>query len=110
MKDAAAAFAAIVRRGAVTRFFADNKTAVAFVAVLTLFGVAQGFVVARWPELESSAVPTFLWPILASLVIDVAIRPAVASGRIADLRTETRFAGVLAGVLAYTVVRWAIQG
>jgi hypothetical protein len=94
----------------VSRFIFAHKTAVAFVAALTLFGVAQGLVVTRWPELERSVVPTFLWPILASLAIDVAIRPAVAAGRIADLRTETRFAGVLAGVLAYTVVRWAAQG
>ncbi|WP_188517416.1 hypothetical protein [Alsobacter metallidurans] len=85
-----------------------NRTSIVFVAVLVAFGVLQGLAFARWPELEKTSVPSFLWPLILSLAIDVAIRPAVAAGKLTDLRTETRFAGLLGSVLAFMAVRWAV--
>ncbi|PSC05682.1 hypothetical protein SLNSH_06795 [Alsobacter soli] len=85
-----------------------NRFSIIFVAGLALFGLLQGLAFARWPHLEDAVVPSFLWPLLASLAVDVAIRPAVAAGKLPDLRTETRFAGLVAAVFVFMATRWVI--
>ncbi|HYF54925.1 MAG TPA: hypothetical protein VEA41_11765 [Salinarimonas sp.] len=79
-----------------------------FVAGIWAFGLASALAVATVPALRSLGVPSLAWPLLAALVTDLALRPAVAAGRIAPVTMNERFVAVIGAALIHTLVLAAV--
>jgi hypothetical protein len=82
-----------------------NRYAPLIVGALVVFGALVGVYVSRNPGMADLVVPPFWWPLFAMLALDLATRPAVMAGRLADLSMAYRAIAVIAGALAYQVVR-----
>ena len=75
-----------------------------FVAGMLAFGVVIGLVVAATPDWRDLPVPPFAWPLIAALVIDIALLPLIRQGRVEPLTMEQRAMGVIGAALIYTVI------
>ena len=70
-----------------------------FILGLLAFGVAAGLVVATVPAARSLPVPSIAWPLVASLLADLALMPLVKEGRVAPITMNERAVGVIGSAL-----------
>ncbi len=66
-----------------------------FAAVMVVVGAASGVVYRLYPELSTSVIPSFVWPLLAAFVFDLWTRPMIADEKWPPITTQTRFIGVI---------------
>ncbi len=78
------------------------------IGALGIFGLGVGLLVGRMPELDGFMFPPVMWPLGAALVFDLVTRPMIAAGRLPDLTMTERAIGVVAGGVAYQLVRWLL--
>lgn len=76
-----------------------TRTAVIFVGLTWLAGIVTGIVMARFPNLVPLPVPTFTVPLMVGLLVDIAVRPAAESGRLAPVTMNERAIGVIGGAV-----------
>jgi hypothetical protein len=76
-----------------------NKTGLLFIAGLWLVGILSGVVVARMPGSLPLPSPNLMVPLIVALLVEVAIRPAIASGRIEPLTMAARVIAVFGAAL-----------
>ena len=70
-----------------------------FILGLLAFGVAAGLVVATVPAARSLPVPSIAWPLVASLLADLALMPLVKEGRVAPITMNERAVGVIGAAI-----------
>ena len=70
-----------------------------YVVGLLAFGIAAGLGIATTPALRALPVPAFAWPLLVSLIVDVALLPLVREERVQPLTMEQRAVGVIGSAL-----------
>jgi hypothetical protein len=75
-----------------------------FVAGLWAFGLASALVVLALPVLQTSVIPSLAWPLIAALLADLALRPAIAAGRIEPITMNERALAVIGAALIHTIV------
>jgi len=81
-----------------------------FIAGLWAFGVLTGVAAAVSPSFRDLPVPALVWPLAASLVVDLALMPLAQAGRIAPLTFNERAIAVVGAGLLQIVVGIALQG
>ena len=74
-----------------------------FILGLLAFGVAAGLVVATVPAARSLPVPSIAWPLVASLLADLALMPLVKEGRVAPITMNERAVGVIGAAIVIAV-------
>ena len=72
-----------------------SRTGLLYVAVMAAAGLVIGIVLLNRPGLRESVVPPVAWPIGVSLVLDLALLPAVASGRMPPVSANERVVAFL---------------
>jgi hypothetical protein len=72
----------------------------AFLALMTVAGLASAFLAGRYPEAANGALPSILWPVGVSLLFDI-VTVAMRGGGLPPLAMPVRAAGV---VLAMALV------
>ena len=71
-----------------------------FILGLLAFGVAaRPSVVATVPAARSLPVPSIAWPLVASLLADLALMPLVKEGRVAPITMNERAVGVIGAAI-----------
>jgi hypothetical protein len=74
-----------------------------FAGVMAAAGLAAGWARLQWPQ-ATDLVAGYLWPFIAAFLFDVAIRPAVADGRLSPLAMPTRIFGVIGGTIVFAAL------
>ncbi len=76
-----------------------------YIAGMLAFGVVAGLVVVNVPGAREWPVPSIVWPLLASLLVDLALMPLAQQGRIAPLTMNERAIGVIGSALIVTAIQ-----
>ena len=85
-----------------------SRTGLIFIAGLWLLGLVTGVLVARLPALGAIPTPHLMIPLIASLLVEIAARPAVPSGRFAPLSMAERATGVIGAAIIGFVTTGAL--
>ena len=70
-----------------------------FIAALWGIGLVTGLVVTRAPEWLPLPSPLFMAPLIAAFLLDLALRPATAAGRIEPITMNERGISVIGAAL-----------
>jgi hypothetical protein len=73
-----------------------------FIAGLWAFGLLSGLVAARSPALRETVIPSLAWPLIAALVVDLALMPFVQRGRVRALTMDERIVAVIGSALIHS--------
>ncbi|HEX2134287.1 MAG TPA: hypothetical protein VHG30_00045 [Microvirga sp.] len=81
-----------------------SRTGLLYVAVMLAAGLVIGLIVVDRPALRDAAVPPIAWPLGVSLLMDLALAPVVASGRLPPVTLGERVLAFVGAGLVITAV------
>ena len=84
-----------------------SRTGLLFIGVMLAAGLVVGVVLLNRPALREAMLPPVAWPIGVSLLLDLALLPLVASGRLPPVTVNERVVAFLGAgliILAFLAV------
>jgi hypothetical protein len=81
-----------------------SRSGLLYVAAMIAAGLVIGIVVMNRPALRDAFLPPVVWPLGVSLVLDLALTPLVAQGRLPPLTLNERVIGFLGAGLLITAI------
>ena len=75
-----------------------------YIAGMLAFGVVAGFVLLNLPQVRDSAIPVFIWPLVASFLVDIVLMPRAKAGEISPISMSERLVGVVGSALIILVI------
>ena len=86
-----------------------SRTGLVYIGVMLAAGVAVGLIVVARPALRDAAVPPIAWPLAVSLLIDLALAPVVARGRLPPVTLGERVVAFIGAGLVITAILAALD-
>ena len=80
-----------------------SRTGLLFIGVMLAAGLVVGVVLLSRPELREAMLPPVAWPIGVSLLLDLALLPLVAGGRLPPVTASERVIAFLGAGLIILV-------
>ncbi len=85
-----------------------SRTAAIYIAIMLVAGVVIGAIALARPHWREAPLPPVAWPLGVSLLLDLALTPLVASGRLPPLTMNERLAGFVGAGLIVTAILAAL--
>ncbi|HEV2558008.1 MAG TPA: hypothetical protein VGU45_05230 [Microvirga sp.] len=75
-----------------------------YIAGMLAFGVVAGLVIAQVPAVRNSPIPVFVWPLVASFLVDLALMPRAQAGQISPITMTERAVAVVGSAIIILVI------
>lgn len=75
-----------------------------YIAGMLVFGLVVGLVTTAVPDVRAWAVPVFVWPLVVSFIVDLALMRRAGPGQVSPITMAERAIGVIGSALIITVI------
>ena len=76
-----------------------------FIAGLWVFGFVSGWATSTVPALRDLPIPSMIWPVLASFLIDLVLMRLVLADRVEPLTMNERAIGVFGAIAIHILIQ-----